>query len=180
MSSAGTTHGTGYFYDERVPVLLFGAGIKPGKYWGAATPADLRRRSPRSTGITMARPDGRVLSEALAAPARHSAGADQRAALNRASHSPYPSPSRERGLFLISSHQRGQLRGWRVPVGARYRGVVGGGCGVIARGRGRPCGMRMRRPTPNSGPPTSREPMEVSTEARPKRMTPPTPIVSVK
>ncbi len=69
MSSAGTTHGTGYFYDERVPVLLFGAGIKPGKYWGAASPADLAPTLAALTGITMARPDGRVLSEALAAPA---------------------------------------------------------------------------------------------------------------
>jgi predicted AlkP superfamily pyrophosphatase or phosphodiesterase len=67
MSSAGTTHGTGYFYDERVPVLLFGAGIKPGKYWGAASPADLAPTLAALTGITMARPDGRVLSEALAA-----------------------------------------------------------------------------------------------------------------
>jgi predicted AlkP superfamily pyrophosphatase or phosphodiesterase len=67
MSSAGTTHGTGYFYDERVPVLLFGAGIKAGKYWGAASPADLAPTLAALTGITMARPDGRVLSEALAA-----------------------------------------------------------------------------------------------------------------
>ena len=69
MSSAGTTHGTGYFYDERVPVLLFGAGIKPGKYWGAASPADLAPTLAALCGITMARPDGRVLSEALATSA---------------------------------------------------------------------------------------------------------------
>jgi predicted AlkP superfamily pyrophosphatase or phosphodiesterase len=69
MSSAGTTHGTGYFYDERVPVLLFGAGIKPGKYWGTASPADLSPTLAALCGITMARPDGRVLSEALATPA---------------------------------------------------------------------------------------------------------------
>jgi predicted AlkP superfamily pyrophosphatase or phosphodiesterase len=68
MSSAGTTHGTGYFYDERVPVLLFGAGIKPGKYWGTASPADLAPTLAALCGVTMARPDGRVLSEALAAP----------------------------------------------------------------------------------------------------------------
>jgi predicted AlkP superfamily pyrophosphatase or phosphodiesterase len=69
MSSAGTTHGTGYFYDERVPVLLFGAGIKAGKYWGTASPADLAPTLAALCGITMARPDGRVLSEALVAPA---------------------------------------------------------------------------------------------------------------
>lgn len=68
MSSAGTTHGTGYQYDERVPVLLFGAGVRPGKYWNAATPADLAPTLAALCGITMARPDGRVLAEGLAAP----------------------------------------------------------------------------------------------------------------
>lgn len=67
MSSAGTTHGTGYGYDQRVPVLLFGAGIKTGKYWGPASPADLSPTLAALCGVTMARPDGRVLSEALAA-----------------------------------------------------------------------------------------------------------------
>ncbi len=62
MSSAGTTHGTGYFYDERVPVLLFGAGIKPGTYW------EPKARGPRADATPpsrypMARPDGRVLSK---------------------------------------------------------------------------------------------------------------------
>jgi predicted AlkP superfamily pyrophosphatase or phosphodiesterase len=67
-SSAGTTHGTGYSYDERVPVLLFGAGIKGGKYWQAATPADLAPTLAALTGVTMSRVDGRVLTEGLAAP----------------------------------------------------------------------------------------------------------------
>src|SRR5262249_35203399 len=64
--SAGTTHGTPYKYDQRVPVLLFGAGVKGGRYWGAATPADIAPTLAAICNITMSRPDGRVLSEALA------------------------------------------------------------------------------------------------------------------
>ena len=106
MSSAGTTHGTGYFYDERVPVLLFGAGIKPGKYWGTASPADLSPTLAALCGITMARPDGRVLSEALAAPsAAPTPTSAQRRDLVRASLT-QPSPSRERAQFFEAPSPR--------------------------------------------------------------------------
>jgi predicted AlkP superfamily pyrophosphatase or phosphodiesterase len=64
--AAGTSHGTPYAYDQRVPVLLFGAGVKPGKYWQAATPADIAPTLAALCGVTMSRSDGRVLSEALA------------------------------------------------------------------------------------------------------------------
>jgi predicted AlkP superfamily pyrophosphatase or phosphodiesterase len=67
--AAGTTHGTPYKYDQRVPVLLFGAGVKPGKYWGPATPADLAPTLAAICRVTMSRPDGRVLAEALATDA---------------------------------------------------------------------------------------------------------------
>jgi len=39
--TGGASHGTPYLYDQRVPVLFFGAGVKPGRYWQAATPADI-------------------------------------------------------------------------------------------------------------------------------------------
>ncbi len=41
MSTAVTTHGTQYAYDQRVPVIFFGAGMRGGTYPAAATPADL-------------------------------------------------------------------------------------------------------------------------------------------
>jgi predicted AlkP superfamily pyrophosphatase or phosphodiesterase len=69
MSTGTTTHGTSYGYDQHVPVVLFGAGIKPGHYWEAASPADLAPTLAALCGITMARTDGRVLAEALAAGA---------------------------------------------------------------------------------------------------------------
>jgi hypothetical protein len=65
MSTGTTTHGTWYGYDQHVPVVLYGAGIKPGRYWEAASPADIAPTLAALCGITMARTDGRVLAEAL-------------------------------------------------------------------------------------------------------------------
>lgn len=64
----GTTHGTPYDYDQRVPVILMGWGIRPGKYYGPATPADIAPTLAALCGITLATRDSRVLAEALAAP----------------------------------------------------------------------------------------------------------------
>ena len=41
ISAAGTTHGSANADDQRVPVLFYGRGVKPGTYQDAATPADL-------------------------------------------------------------------------------------------------------------------------------------------
>jgi predicted AlkP superfamily pyrophosphatase or phosphodiesterase len=65
MSTGTTTHGTYYGYDQHVPVVLYGAGVRPGRYWQAASPADIAPTLAALCGITMARTDGRVLSEAL-------------------------------------------------------------------------------------------------------------------
>jgi predicted AlkP superfamily pyrophosphatase or phosphodiesterase len=65
LSAAATTHGSLHGYDAHVPLLLFGAGIKPGRYWQAATPADIAPTLAALAGITMARAEGRVLSEAF-------------------------------------------------------------------------------------------------------------------
>lgn len=61
----GTTHGTPYYYDQRVPVLLMGFGIQPGEYFQAITPADIAPTLAALCGITLAPRDGRVLAEAL-------------------------------------------------------------------------------------------------------------------
>jgi predicted AlkP superfamily pyrophosphatase or phosphodiesterase len=63
--SGGTSHGTPYFYDQRVPVILMGSGIRPGKYYEAATPADIAPTLATLCGITLSTHDGRALSEAL-------------------------------------------------------------------------------------------------------------------
>jgi predicted AlkP superfamily pyrophosphatase or phosphodiesterase len=61
----GTGHGTPYYYDQRVPILLMGFGIKPGEYFEPVTPADIAPTFGALTGVTLATRDGRVLSEAL-------------------------------------------------------------------------------------------------------------------
>jgi predicted AlkP superfamily pyrophosphatase or phosphodiesterase len=60
------THGSPYSYDTHVPLIIMGAGVKPDRYFQAATPADiaptlavlLRLQAPSNTV-------GRVLLEAL-------------------------------------------------------------------------------------------------------------------
>jgi predicted AlkP superfamily pyrophosphatase or phosphodiesterase len=63
--SGGTSHGTPYFYDQRVPVILMGSGIRGGKYYEPATPADIAPTLATLCGITLATHDGRTLVEAL-------------------------------------------------------------------------------------------------------------------
>jgi predicted AlkP superfamily pyrophosphatase or phosphodiesterase len=65
LSSAVTTHGTYHSYDQRVPVILFGASVKPGEYTQAATPADLVPTLAAVARVPIKKGDGRVLTEAL-------------------------------------------------------------------------------------------------------------------
>jgi predicted AlkP superfamily pyrophosphatase or phosphodiesterase len=64
--STGTTHGSPYAYDQRVPLVLLGAGIAPGRYLTTAGPVDIAPTLAHLAGIAMARTDGRILIEALA------------------------------------------------------------------------------------------------------------------
>jgi len=61
----GTSHGTPYYYDQHVPVILMGWGIQPGEYFGRITPADIAPTLATLCGIALASSDGRVLAEAL-------------------------------------------------------------------------------------------------------------------
>lgn len=68
----GTGHGTPWNYDQHVPVILMGFGIRQGEHFTAATPADIAPTLAALCGITLAPRDGHVLGEALsksAAPA---------------------------------------------------------------------------------------------------------------
>jgi len=58
----GTTHGTPYAYDQRVPIILMGGGIEAGKNADAVTPADIAPTFAELTGITIAHTDGHALS----------------------------------------------------------------------------------------------------------------------
>jgi hypothetical protein len=65
LSTSVTTHGTLYPYDQRVPVIVFGKAVKPGRYAQAATPADLVPTLASVAKVVIAPTDGRVLTEAL-------------------------------------------------------------------------------------------------------------------
>ena len=60
------THGSPYSYDTHVPTIIMGAGITPGRYFEAATPADI---APTLAALLRITPPsnvtGRVLIEAL-------------------------------------------------------------------------------------------------------------------
>lgn len=60
--ATGTTHGTPYGYDRRVPVLFAGAGITPGRYMVPASPADIAPTLAELAGLTLSRVDGKVLT----------------------------------------------------------------------------------------------------------------------
>jgi predicted AlkP superfamily pyrophosphatase or phosphodiesterase len=61
----GTTHGSASPDDQRVPILLYGFGIKPGHYDGAATPADIAPTLASIAGVTLPNADGSPLKDAL-------------------------------------------------------------------------------------------------------------------
>ena len=63
--SYGTGHGVPYNYDQHVPILLMGFGVRPGTYSREVTPADIAPTFASLCGITLAARDGHVLSEAL-------------------------------------------------------------------------------------------------------------------
>jgi len=65
MTTVGTTHGSWYDYDQRIPVLLYGAGIQAGARDEAVTPADIAPTIASIVGVRLPAPDGRVLSSAL-------------------------------------------------------------------------------------------------------------------
>lgn len=64
-SDSTTTHGTGHRYDTRVPLILFGHGIRAGQYLEPASPIDIAPTLAFLTSVTLADPMGRVLTEAL-------------------------------------------------------------------------------------------------------------------
>lgn len=70
VEQSATTHGTSHSYDRHVPLILFGAGVKAGRWSAAVSPADIAPTVARAAGITMNGVDGRVLVEAFAAAAR--------------------------------------------------------------------------------------------------------------
>jgi predicted AlkP superfamily pyrophosphatase or phosphodiesterase len=72
--ATGATHGTASDDDQRVPILLFGAGIKHGAFSTPATPADIAPTLAALCGITLPKAEGHALQEAIAHTAATSSG----------------------------------------------------------------------------------------------------------
>jgi arylsulfatase A-like enzyme len=72
---AGATiaeHGTPYDDDAHVPVIFYGAGIRPGRYSERALVADAAPTLARILGVKpIERLDGRVLERALTSSTNH-------------------------------------------------------------------------------------------------------------
>jgi arylsulfatase A-like enzyme len=60
------THGTPYSYDTNVPTIIMGAGVNPGRYFEASTPAHIAPTLSALIGVTVpTSATGRVLVEAI-------------------------------------------------------------------------------------------------------------------
>ncbi len=64
-AATGTTHGSPYDYDQQVPLIFMGSGIKAGSYGNAASPVDIASTFARLTGVSLAKTDGHALTDAL-------------------------------------------------------------------------------------------------------------------
>ena len=64
--ASGSTHGTLNSYDQRVPLVFFGARIRAGRYDIAASPADLAPTLAHLVCVKLPRAQGRSLTEAVA------------------------------------------------------------------------------------------------------------------
>jgi predicted AlkP superfamily pyrophosphatase or phosphodiesterase len=60
-SQKGTTHGSPYEYDQHVPLIVMGAGVKAKSDPAAVTPADIAPTLAESCGIKIAKTDGHAL-----------------------------------------------------------------------------------------------------------------------
>ena len=65
VENEATNHGTFHEYDRRVPLLLRGHGVRPGRYTGRVSPADIAPTLAHVAGITLPKAEGRVLREAI-------------------------------------------------------------------------------------------------------------------
>ena len=65
VNTSGVTHGSASADDQRVPILLFGRGIQPGRYDQSVTPADVAPTLATLCGISLPQAEGHPLTVAL-------------------------------------------------------------------------------------------------------------------
>jgi predicted AlkP superfamily pyrophosphatase or phosphodiesterase len=64
-NTSAATHGSANWYDQHVPVLFFGGGIRAGRYTTPASPADLAPTLASTINLPMTDVDGKVLADAF-------------------------------------------------------------------------------------------------------------------
>jgi hypothetical protein len=60
-----TSHGSMHDYDQRVPLILFGGGIRAGRAQTDASPADIAPTLAQLAGVKLPKAEGKVLKEAV-------------------------------------------------------------------------------------------------------------------
>ena len=65
IRTTGTGHGSPYGFDTRVPIVLMGKGIAPGKHLAPVSPLDIAPTLAFLAGVTLPRAEGHVLREAF-------------------------------------------------------------------------------------------------------------------
>lgn len=63
--TSAATHGSAQAYDQHVPLIFYGAGIRPGRYATAASPADIAPTLAALVSLALPDADGRVLTAAV-------------------------------------------------------------------------------------------------------------------
>jgi phosphopentomutase len=66
LSTSAANHGTAREYDQRVPLILYGPGFRPGRYAAPATTADVAVTLGARVGVAIPSPDGHVLTQGAA------------------------------------------------------------------------------------------------------------------
>jgi len=72
--STGTGYGSPFTYDTQVPLLLYGAGVRPGRYGASVSPSDIAATISAMLGIEApSDSEGSPLAEAMAQPSSQAA-----------------------------------------------------------------------------------------------------------
>ena len=65
IENEATSHGTFHEYDRRVPILLRGHRVRPGRYGARVSPADIAPTLAYLAGVTLPDADGQKLADAI-------------------------------------------------------------------------------------------------------------------
>jgi arylsulfatase A-like enzyme len=68
LSASAANHGTAYDYDQQIPIIFYGAGIRAGRYDAPASSADIAVTLASRFGLAIPNPDGHTQTAIMTAP----------------------------------------------------------------------------------------------------------------